>query len=162
MKNTIRGTITLLAVVAISGAYAQSGYGEGSRIMPHPSPGASGTVAATGTKGSAPAAALSSQDRSFVNKAAKGGLMEVAMGKVAAKNATNADVKKFGQRMVADHSKANDQLAAIAKSRGLGVPKSVKAEKWAGDKEYMRQMLQDHEKDLAEFKTEASRARIRS
>ena len=48
--------------------------------------------------------------------AAKGGMMEVAMGRVAEKNATDSEVKNyFGARMVKDHGKANDELKALAK-----------------------------------------------
>ncbi len=91
-----------------------------------------------------------------MNKAAHGGLMEVAMGKVAEEHATNADVKSFGHRMVTDHSKANDELAAIALHHGFAIPKSVAAHAWTNDKEYMGMMVADHEADLAEFKHEAS------
>src|SRR3981081_220401 len=53
---------------------------------------------------------FSAGDRTFIKNAAKGGEMEVAMGKVAAEHATNAAVKSFGQRMGTDHSKANHEL----------------------------------------------------
>ena len=45
-----------------------------------------------------------------MKKAAKGGMMEVAMGKLAEQNGQSEDVKSFGKRMVTDHSKANDEL----------------------------------------------------
>ncbi len=48
--------------------------------------------------------------------------MEVEMGKVAAQNGQNADVKKFGNRMVTDHSKANNELMALAKEEGVALP----------------------------------------
>ena len=50
-------------------------------------------------------AKLSSADKAFIKDAAKGGMMEVAMGRAAEKNATNSEVKNFGARMVKDHSK---------------------------------------------------------
>jgi putative membrane protein len=43
----------------------------------------------------------------FVQKAAKGGLMEVGSGKLAASKAGSGRVRDFGLRMVQDHSKAN-------------------------------------------------------
>ena len=49
-----------------------------------------------------------------MKKAAKGGMMEVAMGKLAEQNGQSDDVKSFGKRMVTDHSKANDELKSIA------------------------------------------------
>ncbi|MGZ3952733.1 MAG: DUF4142 domain-containing protein, partial [Flavisolibacter sp.] len=53
---------------------------------------------------------LGKADSSFVMAAAVGGLMEVEAGKVAQDNAQNQRVKDFGGMMVADHSKANDEL----------------------------------------------------
>jgi putative membrane protein len=52
----------------------------------------------------------SAKDRAFMKKAAKGGMMEVAMGKSAEQNGQSDNVKSFGKRMVTDHSKANDEL----------------------------------------------------
>src|SRR5689334_17454408 len=57
---------------------------------------------------------LSGKDKTFMMNAAKGGMMEVEMGKVAAQNAKHPDVKKFGNRMVSEHSKANNELMALA------------------------------------------------
>ena len=105
-------------------------------------------------KAAAPAA-LSSQDKNFMMSAAKGGMMEVEWGKVAAQNSQNADVKKFGNRMVTDHSKANSELMALAKTKGVTLPGSKAAGKWKSDKDYMDMMVKDHEKDLAEFQKEA-------
>ena len=98
---------------------------------------------------------LSSADKSFMMNAAKGGTMEVEMGKMAAQNAQNADVKKFGNRMVTDHSKANNELMALAKEEGLSLPGAKSPGKWKSDKNYMDDMVKDHQKDLAEFQKEA-------
>src|SRR4051812_47869935 len=61
-------------------------------------------------------------DQEFVTKAAEGGLAEVELGQTAADKASAADVKTFGQRMVTDHSKANDELKAAASKAGANVP----------------------------------------
>jgi putative membrane protein len=98
---------------------------------------------------------LSSKDKSFMLKAAKGGMMEVEWGKLAAKNAQSADVKKFGNRMVTDHSKANDELMSLAQEEGVKLPNEKSSGKWKSDKDYMDMMVKDHEKDLAEFQGEA-------
>ncbi len=100
-------------------------------------------------------AALSAKDKRFIGEAAKGGMMEVEGGKMAAKNAKNADVKKFGNRMVTDHSKANGELMALASAKGVQVPSAKSAEKWKNDKEYMEMMVKDHQKVMAEFQAEA-------
>lgn len=98
---------------------------------------------------------FSASDRTFIKNAAKGGEMEVAMGKVAAQHATNAAVKSFGQRMVTDHSKANDELKSIVQKKGVTLPSQKPSEKWTSDKVYINMMVKDHEKDLAEFQKEA-------
>ena len=98
---------------------------------------------------------LSSADKSFMMNAAKGGMMEVEMGKMAAQNAQNADVKKFGNRMVTDHSKANNDLMALAKEEGVSLPGSKSPGKWKSDKDYIDMMVKDHQTDLAEFQKEA-------
>src|SRR6476620_9295689 len=53
---------------------------------------------ASPAKGS-PKGKLSAADKNFMMNAAKGGMMEVEMGKMAAQNGQSADVKKFGNRM---------------------------------------------------------------
>jgi putative membrane protein len=113
---------------------------------PTPKP-AAGTAKAGGK--------LSAADKTFMMNAAKGGMMEVEMGKQAAQSAQNADVKKFGNRMVADHSKANSELMALAKEEGVSLPGAKSPRKWKSDKDYMDNMVKDHEKDLAEFQNEA-------
>lgn len=65
---------------------------------------------------------LSSADRDFIMKAADGGMAEVQLGQLAVSKASNSDVKAFGQRMVDDHSKANDQLMQLAQTKGVTLP----------------------------------------
>ncbi len=102
------------------------------------------------------ASTLSAKDKRFINEAAKGGMMEVEGGKMAAQNGKHPDVKKFGNRMVADHSKANAELKTIASSKGAQLPAGIAAPKWTNDKKYVDMMVKDHEKDLSEFRAEAS------
>jgi len=99
---------------------------------------------------------LTEKDKKFMKKAAKGGMMEVAMGQMAEQNAQSEDVKSFGKRMVTDHGKANDELKSIASKKGIQLPSKEHSMKWTSDKAYMDAMVKDHEKDLAEFKEEAS------
>src|ERR1700682_4985321 len=98
---------------------------------------------------------LSDKDKTFMMNAAKGGMMEVEWGKLAAQHAQNADVKKFGNRMVTDHSKANSELMALAKEEGVSLPAAKSPGKWKSDKDYMEMMVKDHQADLAEFQKEA-------
>ena len=112
--------------------------------------------------------ALSDQDKKFADAAAKGGLMEVMMGKLAETNAANSTVKSLGAMMVTDHTKANDELkkwasaAAYTLPRGLDAEKQkmydeLKAKKGADfDKKYTDLMVSDHKEDIEEFKKEAA------
>ena len=112
-------------------------------------------------------AALSAADKTFVNEAASGGLAEVELGHLAEQKAASPDVKQFGQRMVEDHSKANQELKMIAAQAKLTVPtqpeKSAQTAEQrlqqsngvAFDQAYVAYMVQDHEKDVAAFRKEA-------
>ena len=112
---------------------------------------------------------MSTADKMFVRKAAQGGLAEVELGKLAAEKASNPEVKKFAQKMVDDHSKANDQLKQVASQEGLQLPTTLDAKdkaikdrlsKLSGasfDKAYMSDMVKDHKADVADF-TRESRA----
>src|SRR4051812_34394375 len=98
---------------------------------------------------------------------AKDGMAEVELGRLAADKASNADVKKFGQRMVDDHTKANDELKMIASSKNITLPTAVDAKhkatadrlsKLSGaafDAAFMQTMVQDHRKAVASFKRES-------
>ena len=102
---------------------------------------------------------LSDKDKSFMKEAAKGGMMEVEMGKMAEQKGKSADVKKFGSTMVTDHSKANNELMGIAKKKGVDLSKEKPTMKKLNDanfdKEYIDAMVKDHEEDLAAFQKEA-------
>ncbi len=98
---------------------------------------------------------VSAKDKTFMKKAATGGMMEVAMGRLAEQKAQSEDVKSFGKRMVTDHSKANDELKKIAAQKNVKLPAKEPTVSWSSDKAYMDMMVKDHEKDLAEFQEEA-------
>jgi putative membrane protein len=104
----------------------------------------------------------------FMKEAAQGGMAEVELGKLAASKAKNAEVKAFGQKMVVDHTKANDELKAVAAKKSFTLPTDVGAEhkatmeklqKLSGaefDKEYITEMVKDHEKDVASFQKQST------
>ncbi|MGE5419376.1 MAG: DUF4142 domain-containing protein [Chloroflexota bacterium] len=103
----------------------------------------------------------------FVKEAAIGGLMEVELGRYVEQNAANARVKNFGSMMVRDHSKANDELKSIASQKNIQLPASMdekhmnsvndlKKKKGAElDKDYMSDMVDDHEKDVDKFRKQS-------
>ena len=107
------------------------------------------------------------QERMFLQKAAEGGTAEVQLGKLATEKASADDVKAFGQKMVDDHTELNNQMAPIAESKGVALPRKMgKADQAeydklsalsgeAFDKEYVAYMVKDHHEDLREFRTAA-------
>jgi putative membrane protein len=118
--------------------------------------GLTGAVRAAETAPTGSGSSLSEKDKTFMKKAAKGGMMEVTLGQVAEQKAQNEDVKSFGKRMVTDHGKANDELKSIASKKGFQLPSKEHTRKWTSDKAYIDAMVKDHEKDLAEFQEEAN------
>ncbi len=110
---------------------------------------------------------LSAADNEFAHKAAMGGMMEVMMGNLARTNATNQQVKDFGQRMVTDHTKANDDLKAWAAQNNVNLPNALntdmqqkydelKSKTGADfDKAYTSMMVDDHKKDISDYRKAA-------
>jgi putative membrane protein len=106
---------------------------------------------------------LSAKDFKFVKEAARGGTSEVELGELAVQKASNDSVRQFGQRMVTDHKRANEELRAIATSKGATLPAELShsenstmshLQKATGadfDKYYAHHMLKDHETDVKEF-----------
>jgi putative membrane protein len=100
----------------------------------------------------------------FVVNATNGGMMEVELGKIAEDRASSARVKAFGAMMVKDHTDANNNLKGIANSLNIAIPDSVsndtrkeindlKMKKGKDfDKAYVNMMVDDHKKDIAEFR----------
>jgi putative membrane protein len=115
--------------------------------------------------------AVPSQDQHFVHEAAAGGQMEVELGKLAQQKASSDRVKQFGQRMVQDHSQANDKLQTVAKELPVTLPTSLPPQKQQTvdqlsklngsrfDQQYMRTMVKDHTEDVAAFQKEAKSGR---
>ena len=129
-------------------------------------PGASSPAGATAAKPE-----LSQEDREFAVKAAQGGMAEIALGRLAAEKAASSDVKQFGQRMVEDHGKANDELKAIAQRKSLDLPSDVRDERnqlrdrlaaLSGgefDRQYIEAMVKDHRDNVDLFRRQADQGK---
>jgi putative membrane protein len=137
---------------------------------------ASSQQAPAPTQGSQPAPVTSdrretSADRTFVMKMAQGGMAEVELGKLAVKNGGSQEVKAFGQRMIDDHSKAGDELRAIAGRKNIPWPAvpDAKAQSLydklstlngeAFDREYVSAMISGHKAVAADLQTESKSGR---
>lgn len=161
-SNRMAMAATLTGLLALApAAFAQSTSGSMGKT----------TKARSTTTTSTSTSRLSSSDKKFVKEAAEGGMEEVQLGQLAAQKASDPDVKNFGQKMVDDHSKANDQLKQVASQKGITVPSALPASKQkevdhlsklsgaAFDKKYVSMMVKDHKEDVAEFKKESTKAK---
>jgi len=102
-----------------------------------------------------------------MNDAAPGGMVEVELGRLAVKQAASKEVKAFAARMIADHSKAGEELKALAQGKKVMLPADLtpkhkevvaKLSKLNGaefDKAYVTEMVADHEKDVTAFEAQA-------
>ena len=108
------------------------------------------------------------QDQKFAIKAAKGGTMEVELGRLATIKAHNAAVKSFGRRMITDHTESGNKLKELAKRKGMRLSAAMDVAQHAEmkrlsklrgvqfDRAYMEMMVADHEKDVSEFEKQAN------
>src|SRR5207244_1610464 len=106
---------------------------------------------------------LSKKDYKFAREASQGSLLEVKLGELAKQKAVNTTVQQFGDQMIKDHSKANDQLKQIISKKGAMLPDQLTRreeselehlQKLSGkdfDKAYADRMVKDHKKDIKEF-----------
>ena len=161
-------TLSLLALFAFACKRQEGEATDTSYSSSTTSASASDTAGTMST--TAAASTLSASDKEFAMKAAEGGMAEVTLGQTAAQKATNPDVKNFGNRMVNDHGKAGDELKQLATNKGLALPTDLNAEdkKIADElssrsgkdfeKAYIKDMVEDHEKDVKEFEKASKEA----
>lgn len=93
---------------------------------------------------------------------------KVKLGQMAQTRASNPAVKSFGERMIKDHSSADNQLKNLAESQHISLLITLDAKDKATedrlsalsgtqfDKAYMTLMVQEHTKDVNESKNEAA------
>jgi putative membrane protein len=102
-------------------------------------------------------------DAKFIKKTADAGMAEVKLAELGTQKAERADVKELAKMMVDDHSKANSELATLAKSKGVEISamipekgadkfKDLENKKGADfDKEFLDQMEKEHKKMIDNF-----------
>lgn len=147
---------------------AQSNNGNASMPQHDPSPSTNSSMKSGNNQTSG---GMAANDKKFMRETAEGGLAEVELGKLATEKASSPEVKKFGQRMVDDHSKANEELKQVASSKGVDLPDKLtgkdkllkeRLSKLSGpqfDRAYMENMVKDHKKDVADFNRESASAK---
>lgn len=178
MRGRISSVLTVFAGAALfvgTSALAQARPGEtGSQSTANPNANTNANPNGMSTTGGMQQqqteASGQMQDKAFVRKAMEGSMAEIQLGQLAQEKASSDDVKQFGQKMVTDHTKLNDQMQPVAQQLGVTPPTQLskkdqetkaKLQNLSGtqfDNEYIKCMLKDHQKDAAEFKDEAQRS----
>jgi putative membrane protein len=128
-------------------------------------PNTSASVSMPDTNANNATGKMAHHDKAFFEKAAKGGMKEVAVSQAVAGNLTNQSVRDFANMMVTDHTAANTELMALAARKGVTLPDESKkdaklTEKWSEkggnlDKKYIHEMVEDHEDTVKLFEKAA-------
>jgi len=115
-------------------------------------------------------ASLDSQE--FVKRAAQSNIAEIKVSELAQTKAQSPQVKQFAQQMIDDHTKANSELAQLAKTKNLKVPDDTDMMHKAAmkmlqgksgesfDAAYMKQMNKDHQKAVELFQSAATASKV--
>jgi len=132
------------------------------------------TPAVDATNGRQPAATgrkAPVDDTLFLAAVADGGIAEVTLSELGLQRATDPQLKQFSQRMIDDHTRANQQLRALAAQRNVKLPTVVDpraqfcAQSLAGlsgeefDGCYAKAQFLMHMDAVAMFEAEAERGR---
>ncbi|MXV16650.1 DUF4142 domain-containing protein [Hufsiella ginkgonis] len=162
MKTTKRLLVTGLAM-ALFAACSGNKDGKETADSLNDAKDTSGITANDSTQNGAAAMTVNSDDADFAVNAANGGMAEVELGKLASGKTANPKVKEFAKMMASDHTKANEELMALAKSKNISLPAAVAEEQMkvkedlsaksgaAFDKAYVDVQVKDHKKTVDLF-----------
>ena len=160
-------TITLLALFAGCGERAGQPETE-TTATPASSVETTTTVAENATAPAGTVSTVPPADKEFAANAGLANLAEIQMGQLALQKSSNSDVKAFAQRMVTDHTAIGEHFSPIATAKGLALPAELSGDAKAGydhlsslsgaefDKAYAGHMVEDHQKAVTLFSTEAA------
>jgi putative membrane protein len=107
--------------------------------------------------------------QAFITKAIQGNLAEAALGQLAQQKSASDGVRSFGQQLVTDHTAANQRATAVASQMGVTPPtepdkkqkamydKMAKLTGDAFDRQFVKHMVDDHKKDVADYQKAAKR-----
>jgi putative membrane protein len=141
----------------------------------NPTPGAEPSSASTphqqeATQGAKTMKSVTPQ--SFASQAAVIGKAEIELGQIALKNTQDENVRTYAERMVKDHSAADQKLKAIAAKQNIQLPQSLDPEhqslktKLQGlkgeefDRAYAQAMAKGHDKAVALFESASQQAQM--
>jgi putative membrane protein len=149
--NMIRAIVVGVALSVATASWAQSSSQSPAKPQKH----------------EASSATAAKADQAFVTKAAGANMAEVELGKLAVERASRDEVKRFGQQMIDDHTKAGDELKTIAQQKQLDWPTALDAKhkalkdklsKLSGenfDRTYMQEMVNGHRTVASELRMES-------
>lgn len=113
-----------------------------------------------------PAAAFADSPREFLQKAMQGDNGEIQIGHLAQDRAVNPDVREYGRTLANDHSQARDEVLQVGRRFGLRPDRRLSDDARdnrdrlmrlygrAFDREFVRLMIEDHRKDIGDFRDE--------
>ncbi|HKQ38538.1 MAG TPA: DUF4142 domain-containing protein [Verrucomicrobiae bacterium] len=113
---------------------------------------------------------LGDQEQTFLKEAAQGGLAEVQMGRLGAQKGQSQEVRQLGQKLVQDHSKANQELKLLAAQKSITLPTDIPTEHQSMlshlkslegaefDQAFKKHAVEDHQKDIQKFQTASQTA----
>lgn len=105
--------------------------------------------------------------RQFLMQAIQGDLAEIKLGELAQQKGQSDEVREYGAKLVQDHSKSLEEARQLAEAEGIEVPEEPSPEAQqvheqlmglSGeefDREFVRSMVEDHEKAVSLFETQA-------
>jgi len=105
--------------------------------------------------------AADNPDSRFYKDAAEAGLAEVNDATLATQSATDPKLKDFANRMIKDHSAANDKLAALAGRKNLTLPTSPSVGQMATHEKLKLESGQTFDKAYIKDQISAHRAAVR-
>ena len=127
--------------------------------------GAAGPVSSQSSGQSRSSSYLGDTDQTFLKEAAQGGQAEVQMGRLAAQKGQSQSVRQLGQKLVQDHSKANQELKLLAAQKSVTLPTDIGTENQSAlshlkslegtefDQAFIKHAVEDHQKDIQKFQT---------
>jgi len=107
--------------------------------------------------------AIDADDSKFMTEIASAGMMEIQAGQIALQRGISQQVKDFGQEMITDHTKAGDELKALAGQKNVVLPTAIssddqkdidklnKADAKDFDKTYINMMVDGHKVVIDKF-----------
>jgi len=162
-----RRSVGAIAVLLLSASFVSMNASaqNGNAVAPAHA-GSDGAATAASLPDPVPSQAkLSPADQQFVQDAGTAGATEIAAGKLALTHSSDAQVKSFAQRMIADHTQLARNLDIVAKRQGITAAPSADAsvtgslESLHGadfDKAYIAQVaVNGHRKAVALFSAES-------